>query len=131
MAYVASSADGDKKGIMIILTLEEAKTFKNRSAVRTFVSEMLPWEGEVVLGKTVSIRSGHALVIDFQKLTKEEYKRVYVPIVERVGSIKRVEEVEASTRRQGDQAYGQQCRERSQAIAPSHSKLTNLMEELT
>ena len=131
MAYVASSADGDKKSIMIILTLGEAKIFKSRFAVQTFVSEMLPWEGEVVLGKTVSIRSGHALFIDLHKVTEEQYQRVYVPAMERVGGIKRVEEAEASTRREGDEAYGRQCRERSQAIASSHSNLTSLMEELT
>ena len=117
MAYVTSSADGDKKSIMIILTLEEAKAFKSRPAVRTFVAEMLPREEEVVLGKTVSIRSGHALLIDLHKVSEEQHQRIYVPAMERVGGIKRVEEAEASTRRESDEAYGRQCRERSQAIA--------------
>ena len=61
---------------MIILALGEAKIFKSRPAVRTFVAEMLPREEEVVLGKTASIRSGHALLIDLHKVTEEQYQRV-------------------------------------------------------
>ena len=77
------------------------------------------------------IRSGHALFIDLDKATEEEHQRVYVSAMERVGSMKRVQEIEVSTCQESDEAYGEQCRERSQAIASSQCKLTSLMEELT
>ena len=67
MAY----AGGEQKSIMSILTLKEAQIVKNRSAVRSFVSEILSCTGEVVVGKTVSISSGHALMIDLRKVTGE------------------------------------------------------------
>ena len=98
---------GEQKSIMSIFTLKEAQIFKSRSAVRSFVFSLIVISGQ------------------------QEYLRLYVPAMERVCSMKRVQEAEASPRREGDEAYGRHCRERPQAIASNHSNLTNLVEELT